>query len=61
MGFLCFLKKTTKTCFIKKYGFKKTQEFFLKKGFFSTVTIFQSYFEIFPWLHDLEQVTSLLA
>jgi len=32
---------------------------FFKNGFFSTLIIFQSFFAIFPWSHDLEQVTSL--
>jgi len=34
-------------------------ELFEKNGFFSTLAIFQSIFVIFPWSHDLEQLTSL--
>jgi len=33
--------------------------FYLKNGFFSILVIFQPFFVIFPWLHDLEQATSL--
>jgi len=32
---------------------------FLKPVFFSTLIIFQSFFVIFHWSHDLEQVSSL--
>jgi len=65
-GLCVFFKKRTNTCFC---FFKKKQQkadlknrmvgFFLKAHFFSTVTTFQFFFVIFPWSHDLEQVTSL--
>jgi len=54
MGFLCFFEKRTKTCFFlkrnKKPKFEKTTglEFFEKNEFFSTLTIFQFLFVIFP-------------
>jgi len=57
------LKKEQKTVSLQKIqnnGFKKdTRVGFKKNGFFSTLTIFQSFFMIFPWSHDLEQVASL--
>jgi len=34
-------------------------EFFEKNGFFLTLAIFESFFVIFPWSHDLEQLTLL--
>ena len=45
----------------KTYFFSKKQKTRIKKnpGFFSTLIIFQSFFMIFSWSHDLEQVTSL--
>jgi len=51
-----FLFKKTQ----KKTNLKKTRglEFFLKNGFNATL-IFQSFFVIFPWSYDLEQLTSL--
>jgi len=49
MGFSCFFKEKTKTCFIKQTDLKNPGGlFFFKKGFFSTLTIFQSFFDIFP-------------
>jgi len=61
--FVFFWKKNKKLFLYKKYkttDLKKTRGLDLKKnGFFSTLTIFQSFFMIFPWSHDLEQVASL--
>ena len=60
--FAFFTKKRTKTCFLKKQKTRiKKQNMwidFFKPGFFSTLIIFQPFFVIFPWSHDLEQVTS---
>ena len=65
MGFLCFLKKEQKPVSFQKKQ-KKNEferrgglEFFEENVFFSTLTIFQSFFGIFPWSHDLEQLTPL--
>jgi len=52
--FVFFFEKRTKTCFFSKNrkqpDFEKTRglEFFEENGFFSTLTIFQSFFVIFP-------------
>jgi len=54
MGFCVFLKKEQKPVSFQKSpknpNLKKTGglEFFEKNGFFSTLTIFQSFFVIFP-------------
>jgi len=59
-----FVFKLKKNCFSKR---KKTNWkepgglFFRKNGFFSPLIIFQSFFVIFPWSHDLEKVTWLSA
>jgi len=59
------LKKEQKPVYFqksqKKQNFKKTGglEFFKKNGFFSSLTIFQSFFVIFLWSQDLEELTSL--
>jgi len=64
-GFCVFLKKRTKTCFFSKNTKKRIWKnrragiFWKKNGFFSTLTIFQSCFVIFPWWLDLEQLMSL--
>jgi len=63
MFFLCFFEKRTKTCFFsispQKMDCKKQEGWIFLKLCFSTLTIFQNFFVIFPWSHDLEQVTSL--
>jgi len=63
VGFLCFSQKNTNLFLFKKpkkTDLKNKWVVFLKKNrFFSTLIIFQSFFVIFSWSHDLEQVTSL--
>ena len=60
-GFCVFFEKT-KTCFIKKTDLKKPRRVcFFKLRVFLKPDYRSILFEIFPWSHDLEQVTSLLV
>jgi len=59
--FVFLFFKKNKTLFLSKTPKKriKKTDLFKKNGFFVTMIIFQLFFVIFAWSHDLEQVTSL--
>jgi len=62
IGFLYFFWKKNENLFLfkkTKKRLKKTCELLFWNPFFSILIIFQSFFVIFLWSHDLEQVTSL--
>ena len=61
-GVFVFLKKGTKTCFFsksKKFGLKNRWVVFSKKYIFLNPDCLSILCVVFPWSHDLVQVTSL--
>jgi len=62
-AFVLFIKKEEKSVSIQKTQKTELKKqvgwVYLKNGFFSILVIFQPFFEISPWSHDLKQVTSL--